>query len=313
VVDVADRVVRPVMAEPEAGRLGAGGTGHDLVAQADPEQRPAVLDHRAGQRDGPVETGGIARPGREDHAIDLRREGDRGRDRVRQDPNARPAQAHPADDVRLQPVVDDSDQRSAVLGGTDVDDRGRRDLADEVLVLPAWDGAGPIHGEVAVREPGLGDDSAEAPVRPQVTRESARVNARDRRDRVGAEERRELAGVVEDRRRRVGDDEGPEPWPKGLVVVEQPAVVADQRIGHHDDLAGVRGVGADLLVAGLGGVHDEVAAGRDGRPERDPGEDGSVLEREERRTQITDARVDDRRRSGLRRGAGPDRDHPGLT
>ena len=49
------------------------------------------------------------------------------------------------------------------------------------------------------------------------------------------------------------------------------AVVADQRVGHDHDLAGVRGIGADLLVAGLARVDDEVAARRDGRPERDPG------------------------------------------
>ena len=57
---------------------------------------------------------------------------------------------------------------------------------------------------------------------------------------------------------------------------------------------GVRGVGADLLVAGLARVDDEVATARDRRPERDPGEDRPVLERQQRRTQIADARVDDR-------------------
>ena len=57
--------------------------------------------------------------------------------------------------------------------------------------------------------------------------------------------------------------------PRRLVVVREPAVVADQRIGHDDDLAGVRGVGADLLVAGLARVDDEVAAGGDRRAERD--------------------------------------------
>ena len=63
-----------------------------------------------------------------------------------------------------------------------------------------------------------------------------------------------------------------EPRPFGLVVVAQPAVVADQRVGHHDDLARVRGIGGDLLVAGLRGVDDEVAArGRPGRRTRCPG------------------------------------------
>ena len=65
-VDVADRVVRPVMAEPQPGRLGAGRPRDDLVAQADPQQRPAVLDDRPGQRDGTVQPCRIARPRRED-------------------------------------------------------------------------------------------------------------------------------------------------------------------------------------------------------------------------------------------------------
>ena len=91
-----------------------------------------------------------------------------------------------------------------------------------------------------------------------------------------------------------------EPRPDRLVVVGQPPVVADQRIGHDHDLAGVRGVGADLLVAGLARVDDEVAAGRDRGPERDAREDRAVLERQQRRTEVADPRIDD----GARRGAG---------
>ena len=49
------------MAEPEAGRLGAGGPADDLVAEADPEQRPAIVDDGAGERDLGLEPGRIAR------------------------------------------------------------------------------------------------------------------------------------------------------------------------------------------------------------------------------------------------------------
>ena len=115
---------------------------------------------------------------------------------------------------------------------------------------------------------------------------------------VVAQQRRELADVVEDGRGRVRDDEarshGRSDWSSSI----EPAVVADQRIGHDDDLAGIRRVGADLLVAGLRGVHDEVAAGRHRRPERDPGEDGAVLEGEQGRAESPDAGVDDRARAG---------------
>ena len=125
---------------------------------------------------------------------------------------------------------------------------------------------------------------------------------------VVAQQRRELAGVVEDRGRRVGHDQRPEPRPDRLVVHGQPAVVADQRVGHDHDLAGVRGVGADLLVAGLAGVDDEVAAGRGRGAERDAREDRAVLERQQRRTQVADARIDD----GAGTGSGRD-DHRPLT
>jgi len=81
--------------------------------------------------------------------------------------------------------------------------------------------------------------TAQAAVGAQVAGEGARVDARDRGDRRVAQECRELARVAEDRRRGVRDDEGPEPRPERLVVVDQATVVTDQRIRHHDDLAGV--------------------------------------------------------------------------
>ena len=75
-------------------------------------------------------------------------------------------------------------------------------------------------------------------------------------------------GLLERPRRSRWRRRGPQPRPLGLVVVADPAVVADQRVGHHHDLARVGGIRADLLVAGLARVHDEVAAGRDAAPRR---------------------------------------------
>ena len=109
-----------------------------------------------------------------------------------------------------------------------------------------------------------------------------------------AEERRELTGVLHHGRRGIGDDERPQPRLRGLVVVGQPTVVADERIGHHHDLAGVRRVGADLLVAGLARVDDEIAAGRDRRPERHAREHRSVLQCQDGRPEVTDPRIHDR-------------------
>ncbi len=59
-VDVADRVVGAMVAEAEAVGLGARRTTHELVPEADPEQRSSVVDDGPGQRHLLGETGGIA-------------------------------------------------------------------------------------------------------------------------------------------------------------------------------------------------------------------------------------------------------------
>ena len=58
-----------------------------------------------------------------------------------------------------------------------------------------------VDGRVAVDDAGRGDDAAEAAVRPEVAGERPGVDAGDRRDPLVAQERGELAGVVERRRR----------------------------------------------------------------------------------------------------------------
>ena len=108
-LEVLDRVVRPVVAEPEPARLGACGAGDDLVPEADPEERPPVGDHGAGERDLCRQPRRIARPGRQDDAVhvggqDLRRGGG-----VREDPHARAPVAHGPHDVGLQSQVHDAD------------------------------------------------------------------------------------------------------------------------------------------------------------------------------------------------------------
>ena len=70
-VDVADGVVGAVVAEAQAARLGAGRPADDLVAEADPEQRPAVGDRRPGEGDRAVQPGRVARSRREDEPVDV--------------------------------------------------------------------------------------------------------------------------------------------------------------------------------------------------------------------------------------------------
>ena len=71
-------------------------------------------------------------------------------------------------------------------------------------------------------------------------------------------------------------------WPAGLAIVVGDAVVADERAGHRDDLAGVGRVGEDFLIAGEGGVEAGFAfdaAGR-GVAKRGAVENAAVLEGE---------------------------------
>jgi hypothetical protein len=65
-----------------------------------------------------------------------------------------------------------------------------------------------------------------------------------------------------------------------LDVLAVDAVVPDERVGHRDDLALVRGVGEDLLVAGHRGVEHDLALGRARRTERAAGEDRAIFQRQ---------------------------------
>ena len=270
-VDVLDRVVGPVMPEAQPAGVRARGPAHDLVTEADAQERPAVVDDRPGEGDLGLEPGRVARAGRQDDAVDVAGQDLGGGRRVREDPDAGAAVAHRAHDVRLQAQVDDADERAALVARAVLGDGRRRDLGHEVLVLPAGHGAGRRAGGVLVELARRGDDPAQAAVGAQMAGQRPRVDPGDGRDAVVAQQGRELAGVLEHGGRGVGHDQRAQPRTAGLVVGDEPAVVADERVGHDHDLAGVRGVGADLLVAGLAGVDDEVAAGRTGAPKATPG------------------------------------------
>src|SRR5439155_24153365 len=119
-----NRVVRAVVAESQPRRLGARCPRDDLVPEADPEERPAIVDDRASETHRAVETGGVAGPRRQDEPVDVSGEGDPARNRMGQDPDASAAFAHPLDDVRLEAEVDDPDQWPVFIVPPDVHDRG---------------------------------------------------------------------------------------------------------------------------------------------------------------------------------------------
>ena len=59
--------------------------------------------------------------------------------------------------------------------------------------------------------------------------------------------------------RDLAHDKARDPALAGLVILKIDAVVADQRVGHGDDLAVVGGVGQHLLIAGHAGVENDLA------------------------------------------------------
>ena len=88
-VHVADRMVRPVMAEPQPAGVGPRRAAHDLVTEADPEQRPAVGDGRPGQRHRPGEPGWIPWARRQDEPVHVGGQRVGRRHGVGQDPDPR--------------------------------------------------------------------------------------------------------------------------------------------------------------------------------------------------------------------------------
>jgi hypothetical protein len=118
---------------------------------------------------------------------------------------------------------------------------------------------------------------------------------------VVAQHSGELARVVQHGRGGVRHDEPAKPRAGRLVVGQETAVVADERVRHDHHLSRIGRVGADLLVARLAGVDDEVATGRNRRPEGHALEDRAVLERQERRPGVADAGIDDRACARIRR------------
>ena len=78
---------------------------------------------------------------------------------------------------------------------------------DEVLLLPTRHRPGGGHGGIGVGRAGCRDDGPQAAVGAQVAGKRTSVDARDRRDVMPAEERCELACILEHGGRGIGDDE----------------------------------------------------------------------------------------------------------
>ena len=178
------------------------------------------------QRRRAVEPARIARPRRQDDPGHVRPKHVRRGRGVRQHPDPRPAATQRAHDVRLEAVVDDRDQRATVAR---LVRRSDRYPADEVLVLPARQRVGTLHGRVWVRLAGGGDDAPLAAGLAQVARQRPRIQTGDRGHALGPQQVHDLARPAEHGRGRVADHEAAQPGSLGLVVTREAAVVADER------------------------------------------------------------------------------------
>ena len=132
-----------------------------------------------------------------------------------------------------------------------------------------------------VVEVGRREDARHRPADAQPAHQGARVDPLDADDavlaQVGVERRgreRKLLGTRVSSRTMKPSTCGRRDSPSSAVD----AVVADERVGHRDDLALVGRIGEHLLVAGHAGVEDDLAEGLAGGAEAAAGVDGAVFE-----------------------------------
>ena len=92
-------MIGAVMPKSKAGRLGSGGSGHDLMAEAYAKQRSTVIDDGPGHRDGSIQARRITGPGRKDHAGNIGGEDGGEVGGVRQDAHSQASMDEAAHDV----------------------------------------------------------------------------------------------------------------------------------------------------------------------------------------------------------------------
>ena len=92
--------------------------------------------------------------------------------------------------------------------------------------------------------------------------------------------RRLIRAPVAGERRKLAHHQSFDVRPRRFVVGLVGAVVADLRIGENDDLAGIRRIGEDFLIAGDGGIENDFAGPFDGRTKTPALEDRAVFQGE---------------------------------
>ena len=245
-------MVDAAVAVLQLGGLGVDGQRQQLVAEADAKDRHIGLQQLLEVRDDLDVLRRVAGAVGQHHAVILAdyvlRLGVR-----RNDGDFAAALAQLALDVVLYAVVE---QRDAVLGFA---------LSRVNDVLRTGNGLDRILDNVSlhfcdgllVRLEALGvDDAVHDALAAQLARQTAGVDAGKANDLLRLEVlvERYLAAPVGRVLAHLAHDEAGNPALAGLVVVKVDAVVADERVGHGNDLTVVGRVGQDLLIAGHAGV-----------------------------------------------------------
>ena len=296
------RVVGPVMALSHLHGASAEREAHELVSQADAEGRHLLVQKLADHRDRVFAGGGrIAWTVREEDAVGLHRHDRGGGGGGRHDGDVAAGLGEQAQDVALHPVIDGDDLEAladlaAAVAALHRPGRLRpigslaaRDRRNEVETLHRGEGGGARLQCLAVEPPLriVGDDGVGHAVVADEGCERPRVDPGDADDAA-----RLQPGVEMARRapaRRVGDGRGDDRAAdaggggrvEALQVFVVGAGIADMRKGEGDDLAGIRGVGEDFLVAGHCGVETDLAIGGPGLTDAESFEDGAVGQHEE--------------------------------
>jgi hypothetical protein len=288
---VDHRMVRAAVPELELARARTEREPEQLVSEADAE-RGQLLRQLAGGLDREVERLGVTGAVREQHAVGrecqhVRRGGTR-----RHDAHAEAFRPEPAEDVVLDAVIAHDDERLSVLGGRL--DRGRTgrappvglDAGDDVREREAFHlraRARLLHELVRVRALGR-ETAAHRALVAQVAGERARVDTGESGQVLLREQRIEGPGRAPVARdlAEIATHHALRPQARTLPVLVVHAVVADQRVREHQDLAAIGRVREDLLVPGHRGVEHDLAGGLDLGTETLAAEDASVLERQHR-------------------------------
>ncbi|MCW0450790.1 hypothetical protein NB706_003624 [Xanthomonas sacchari] len=275
-VQILHRMVGAVVAVAHLQGLRAGGQRQQLVAQADAEGRDLARQQFLDRGDRIVARRRVAGAVGQEHAVRVHRQHLGDRRLRRHHGHLAAALGEHAQDVVLDPVVVGDDLELGL--GRDEGVAVQVELAVAPGIgLVGGDHLGQIHAlqprELARRfQRGVHVHLAghqRAVLRALLAQDAGQLAGVDAGDGDHAAldqpvRQRHLVAPVAGAARHVAHDQAGRPDLGGLVVLVGAAGVADMRIRQRDQLAGVGGIGEDLLVAGHGGVEHHFADGQAG-------------------------------------------------